>query len=113
MAAEDKEWSEDPADDPVELQKEQIKIGRELLDRVKRQEEEARAREEEYAARGPMIAPAPYKAPTFEEVSAVLKKAWDEVERIMPTAPDAVKARAFDTMMHSAAPPPGGGFVTG
>jgi hypothetical protein len=103
----DKEWSEDPADDPVELQKEQIKLGKEFLDRIKKEEAERKAREAEYAARPALAGQIrQYRPPTFEEVSVVLKKAWDGVEAIMPTAGDRVKAIAFQTLMQAAAPPP-------
>src|SRR5574339_542615 len=112
----EKEWDPDePA--PVELQKEQLKLGKEFLQRLKDQEKVDAERRAEYEAeraeRGPMIAPAAYKAPSFEEVSAVLKKAWDEVERIMPTAGDQVKVQAFQMLTHAAAPPFGSSYVTG
>jgi hypothetical protein len=100
----EKEWSEDPADDPIELQKEQVKIGKELLDRIKRQEAEEAARKAQYEDAIPPAARAPYVPPSFEEVSAVLKKAWLGVEAIMPTAPDRVKAIAFHALMSAAAP---------
>jgi hypothetical protein len=93
-------------DDPIKLQKEQIAMGKEFLARIKREDEERKAREKEYAARGPMVAAVAYTAPTFEEVSAVLKKAWEGVEAIMPTAGDRVKAHAFQMLVQAAAPPP-------
>jgi hypothetical protein len=102
----EKEWSEDPADDPVELQKEQLKLGREFMARIKKQEEEEAARKAQYEEAGPRLVAPAYTKPSFEEVSAVLKKAWDGVEAIMPTAPGEVKAMAFQTLMHAAAPPP-------
>jgi hypothetical protein len=93
-------------DDPIKLQKEQIAMGKEFLARLKREEEERKAREMEYTktVRG-AVAPV-YKPPTFEEVSAVLKKAWEGVEAIMPTAGDQVKAHAFQMLVRAAAPPP-------
>lgn len=94
----DKEWSPDDEEDPA-------KLARELLQRAKKQADEEDARRAEYANRPP-IAARPYKPPTFEEVSAVLQKAWAEVERIMPTAQDRTKAIAFQTLMQAAAPPP-------
>jgi hypothetical protein len=104
--AEDKEWSEDPADDPIELQKEHLKLGKEFLARIKKQEAEEAARRAQLEDPGQPIAAPAYTPPSFEEVSAVLKKAWDGVEAIMPTAPGEVKAMAFQTLMHAAAPPP-------
>ncbi len=102
----EKEWSENPEDDPVELQKKQLELGKKFLEKIEAQEAEQKARENEYRAAGPVSAPV-YTPPTFEEVSAVLKKAWDEVERIMPTAVDGAKAYAFQTLTHAAAPRPG------
>jgi hypothetical protein len=96
-------------DDPIKLQKEQLAMGRELLDKIRKQEAEEKRRQEEYAAcasESPGKVIAAYKPPTFEEVSAVLKKAWDEVDRIMPTAGDRVQAVAFQSLMAAAAPPP-------
>ena len=101
----EKEWSENPEDDPVNLQKEQLRIGKEFLERLKKEEaatKERMEREAEYRAAPPVR----YKPPTFEEVSGVLKKAWEGVEAIMPTAGDRVKAIAFQTLMQAAAPPP-------
>ncbi len=93
-------------DDPAKLQKEQLALGRELLDRIKNHEAEEKRRQEEYAAQPARTVLGAYEPPTFEEVSAVLKKAWDETERIMPTAQDRVKAIAFQALMQAAAPPP-------
>jgi len=104
MTAE-KEWSENPEDDPIEIQKQQLQLAKEFMAKVKAQEEEAKAKEAEYRAAGP-IGAVPYIPPTFEEVSAVLKKAWDEVERIMPSAGNRAKAYAFQTLTHAAAPRP-------
>lgn len=91
-------------DDPIKLQKEQLAIGKEFLERLKKQEAEEQKRREEYAAAPPAygIAPAMYKPPTFEEVSANIKKTWEEVERIIPTAPDSVKTYAFQALASAA-----------
>lgn len=103
----DKEWSESPEDDPIELQKKQLALGKKFLDKIEAQEAAEKARAEEHAANPPRRAVVrAYNPPTFEDVSVVLKKAWDEVERIMPTAGDRVKAQAFQTLTHAAAPPP-------
>ncbi len=105
----DKEWSEDPADDPVELQKEQLKLGREFLDRLKRQEVIDKEREALAEVRPAAMGTLPaevLKTPSFGEVSATIKKVWDEIERIMPTAPGEVKVRAYETLMYVATPRP-------
>lgn len=107
----EKEWSEDPEDDPVELQKQQIALGKEFMARLKAEDADRKRREEEYAANPPQLgAVREYKPPTFEEVSSTLKKAWDEVERIMPNATDTAKSYAFQTLVHASAGPPG--FLT-
>jgi hypothetical protein len=101
----EKEWSEDPDDDPVELQKEHLKLAKEFLVRLKKKEEEEAARKAQYEESGPRIVAPAYTPPSFEEVSAVLKRAWLGVEAIMPTAPGEVKMVAFETLMRAAAPP--------
>jgi hypothetical protein len=107
MAAE-KEWSENPEDDPVELQKRQLNLAKKFLEKMDKAEAEEKRHREECQAGPPRLAGAimAYKPPTFEEVSSVLQKAWAEVERIMPTAQDRTKAIAFQTLMQAAAPPP-------
>jgi hypothetical protein len=93
-------------DDPIKLQKEQLAIGKEFLSRLRREDEEKKAREAEYAAQAPAperVTVRGYKPPTFEEVSAGMKKAWDEVERIMPNATNEAKSYAFQTLVHAQA----------
>lgn len=111
----EKEWSENPEDDPIELQKQQLAISKKFMAKLEAEEAEKKAQRAAHEAAvkaGPCHAPV-YTPPAFEEVSAVLKKAWDEVERIMPTAGDRVKAAAFQTLMQAAAPPFGSSYVTG
>lgn len=97
----EREWSENPEDDPIELQKKQLELGKKFLKKVEEQEAKEREKEEQYRAAGPAIAPSAYRHPTFEEVSAAMKKAWDEVSRIMPDATDAAKSYAFQTLVHA------------
>jgi len=98
----------DPAneDDPIKIQKEQLAISKRFMAKIEREEAEAKRKKEEYAAASPPVAgyASAYTPPTFEEVSAVLKKTWDEVERIMPTAKGRVKCSAFQTLMQAAFP---------
>jgi hypothetical protein len=98
-----KDWNPDKPD-PDELQERAIKVGEELLQKMNAQEAEERRRREEHAAASPVVERV-YQPPSFEEVQAVLKRAWDGVEAIMPTAPGRVKAIAFQTLTHAAAPP--------
>jgi len=106
----EKEWSENLEDDPIEIQKKQLAISQKFMakleaEEAKKAEEEAARKAERAAVYAPVHGYAPaYTPPTFEEVSAILKKTWDEVERIMPTAQDRVKSIAFQTLMQAAAP---------
>lgn len=90
-------------DDPINLQKEQLALGKEFLERLKKQEAEEKKRREEYVEvpRVYGTAPATYKPPTFEEVSQDAKKAWEEVEKIMPTGTDVAKSRVFESLFHT------------
>lgn len=98
----DKEWSENPEDDPVELQKKQLEMGRKFLEKIEKQEADEKARQDRERAYQPALrAASAYTPPTFEEVSGRIKQAWDEVERIMPAAPDTAKVKAFEALMHS------------
>ncbi len=108
--SQEKEWSENPDDDPVELQKRQLELGKKFLDKMEAQEAKDAKREAEYAqavpaARG--FASPVYEPPTFEEISSRIKKAWDEVERVVPTAPDPVKVQAFQALLAGSS----GGFL--
>lgn len=107
----EKEWSENPEDDPVELQKKQLALGKKFLEKIEKQEAEEKARKEAYAREA--IAPpayGTYTPPTFEEVSAKVKKAWDEVEKIMPNATDAAKTTAFNAFLTAQSSSPFGGM---
>jgi len=97
----EKEWSESPGDDPIELQKKQLALGKEFLRRIEEQEEKERKQACQPAAYG-AIAPA-YTPPTFEQTSERIKKAWEEVKQIVPDAPDQVKVQAFQALMRIAA----------
>jgi len=100
----EKEWSENPEDDPIELQKKQLALGQEFMDRLKKQEAEEKLRQEKYAAMEAahgFVAPT-YTPPPFEEVSARLKRARDEVDRIMLAAEPQIKLMAFEILFRSA-----------
>lgn len=94
----EKEWSESPEDDPVELQKRQLALGKKFLDKMEAQEAKDKEREAALPVYGTVTT---YSPPTFEQTSERVKKAWDEVERIVPRAPDAVKAQAFQALMNT------------
>ncbi len=97
MADDDeKEW--DPEDPIEKLQKKQIKLGEKLLEKIEKQEqesEEAKKREQQYAA----VPCAPFQAPTFDDLSVSITKAWTETKRIVPDAPDHVKTFVFQSLL--------------
>jgi hypothetical protein len=99
--------------DPLKIQREQLDLAKEFMAKMKEREAKEKAAEDAYAAHPRPIAARTYTPPTFEEVSAVLKKSWEGVEAIMPTAGDRVKAVAFQTLMQAAAPPPTFDGLTG
>lgn len=91
-------------DDPIKLQKQQLALGKEFIERLKKLEAEEKKRREECAVPvSGYVTSREYKPPTFEEVSAGMKKAWDEVERIMPNATNEAKSYAFQTLVHAQA----------
>jgi hypothetical protein len=103
------EWNPDEEIDPVKLQKEHLELGKEMLRRLKAQEEETRVRKEEYReamAAAPAASAYSYSPPSLEEVSGVLKRAWVELVAIMPDAPAEVTVVAFEMLVRAAAPPP-------
>ena len=103
----DKEWDPDEPD-PIDLQKQQIAMGKEFLARLKKQDEKEareRAEREAFAAASPPVART-YVPPSPEEVGETFKRAWEHTKRIMPDAPEMVQLRAFESLIHAYAPPP-------
>lgn len=104
MAA-DKDWSPESEQDPLELQREQLKIGKEFLE-MARAEKEKQAQREAAVLRvhqGPPVSEYltadQIKPPSFEEVSAALSKCWEEAKKAVPDAPDHVKVIAFQSLL--------------
>lgn len=112
------DWNPDDEIDPVELQKEQLKLqkeqlalGRKIVEKAEAAEAKAKAAEDsakrppvlgrvaegDYAQAGPSFRS--YTPPTFEEVSVRICKAWSEVARILPDAPDGAKILAFQVLL--------------
>jgi hypothetical protein len=110
----EKDWSPEDEVDPIKLAQEQLAIGKrfmEKMEKIEKAEAEEKARREAYKkevndAPPPGFSAVPYKPPSPEQVSEVLKKAWEETKRIMPDAPEAVQMRAFETLMHAFSPLP-------
>lgn len=95
-----KEYDPDDEVDPIELQKEQIAMGKEFLGRLRKQDAAEAARMEEFRETSPSVFAAP-PPQTFEEASADIKKTWEEVKKVCPDAPDTVKAMAFQQLMYT------------
>lgn len=104
-----KEYDPENEVDPEQIARDHLALGKKILDRMEKADAEEERRKLEYAEAVRPVAGSVmvYKPPPLEEVSASLKKAWDEVEKIMPTAPDAVKTLAYQTLLYSTAPHPG------
>lgn len=102
---EEEGWSAERELDPEKLQKEYLHLAKELVGDMKEQKAKAAAEKkqmEEACAQPPMRAMGfAYKPPTFEEVSAKLKRAWEETKKIAPDAPEFVQAEIIRTLMHS------------
>lgn len=91
----------DPAKevDPLKLQQQAVEQQREALEMM-REEKARRDALEAERAEAPIGAIGTYTPPTFEEISARIVKCWEEVKRVLPDAPDPVKCRAFEALMH-------------
>lgn len=103
----DKEWSPDEPD-PLELQKEQLALGKEFLERLKKQEADEKAARAEYEARAvkPIAGLGAYVPPTPDEVSGVFKKAWEKTKEIIPDAPAIIQLHTFQALVQAFAPRP-------
>lgn len=112
-----KDWSPEGEDDPGEiakeqlrLQKEQLALGKRFMEKADKAEAEAEAKAQAERNAGPPMGPGvylgppgyattTYKPPSFEEVSDKVKRAWDEVKRVVPDAPDQVKFMVFNLLI--------------
>lgn len=102
----DESWDPDKENEPLELQRRQVELGEELVARMRKEDAEKAAREAEYVGAVQAVTPPPYKYPTFEEVSARLKQARDEVDRIMLAAEPEIKFMAFQVLYRAASGDP-------
>ena len=101
------DWSPEDEVDPTEIAKQQLALGKKFMERVEKEDREREDREREERKKRELDAPPcpEYRVPpsppppTFEEVSAMIKKVWDEVKTIVPDAPDHVKVQAFEHLL--------------
>lgn len=85
--------------DPMKIQKEALELQKKFMARLEKEDAMAQAARDAAKAPKAYLHAAPvYTPPTFEEVSLALKKAWYEVEAIMPTAGDQTKAFALQAL---------------
>jgi hypothetical protein len=101
MADNDKEWNPEDEVDPIELQKQQLALGKKFMERIEKEDAEKAKREDEADryARAPVYTPPPPL--TFEERCVRIEKAWTETKRLVPDAPDHVKTLVFQSLLSS------------
>ena len=104
---EDKDWSPEGELDPAKLQAEGIKQLKRVADLA---EEDKKERADvakkikdnmDQPAMPAMVGVAAFKRPSFSQISARLKRAWEETHRIAPEAPSHVQALIVQTLYHS------------
>jgi hypothetical protein len=94
------DWDPDKEKDPEKIQAEMLEMGKEMVAQYKA-EQEKRKQEEGAMRAGPPIAAFAYKPPTFQEVSARLKRAWEETKKIDPEAPPAVQVKMLEVLLQA------------
>lgn len=113
MADEGTDWSPENEIDPAKVQREYLEVAKELIGEMKAAKEkkqiekekiEREMQEEIVSIPGVIggIGIGRYKPPTFEEMSARMKRAWEETKRIAPDASDFVKAEILRTLTQAA-----------
>lgn len=102
---EEEPW--DPANevDPAKVQKEYLEVAKDLVAEMKADKARKAKEKEEYEgaiAAVPAIGGiAAYQPPTFQELSAKLKRCWEETKKIAPDAPEFVQAEIIRTLLHA------------
>lgn len=94
------EWDPEKEKDPEKIQAEMLEMGKQMLEQFKADKERAKKADEEFAAHPPIAALA-YRPPTFQEVAARLKRAWDETKKIDPDAPPEVQVKMLEVLLHA------------
>lgn len=94
------EWSPENEKDLEKIQREVLSVQKEVLEKLKADQDREKKAEAEMAALPPIGAMA-YKPPTFQEVSARMKRAWEETKKIDPEAPPLVQAKMLEILLHA------------
>lgn len=94
------EWDPEKEKDPDKIQAEMLEMGKEMLEQFKADKERAKKADQEFAAHPPVAAYA-YKPPTFQEVAARLKRAWEEAKKIDPEAPPVVQVKMLEVLLQA------------
>lgn len=111
MADEGNDWSPESEIDPAKVQKEYLEVAKDLIGEMKaekakkqleREKAEKEMQEEVESLPGVIGGIGRYKPPTFEEMSARMKRAWEETKKIAPDASDFVKAEILRTLTQAA-----------
>jgi hypothetical protein len=106
----EREWSPEKEKEGENLQREYLKLGKELLDEAKAEKEkrvradiEAKAELSALQARiaSPPTFGATYRVATYEEVVKRLEVCWADTKRIVGDAPPEVQSAVFHTLMQT------------
>lgn len=100
------DWDPEKEKDPEKIQAEMLEMGKEMLEQFKQDKAAKEKYEQAVAASGPARAFV-YKPPTFDQVSARIKRCWEEVRKIDPKAPALVQVKMLEILLHSADDEPG------
>lgn len=99
------DWDPEKEKDPEKVQAEMLALGKEMLENLKkdadRKKQEEEAFKREMAASPPQVAYA-YRPPTLQEISARLKRAWEETKKIDPEAPPLVQVKMLEVLFQAA-----------
>jgi hypothetical protein len=95
------EWDPEKEKDPDKIQAEMLEMGKKMLEQFKADQERMKKADEEFAAHPPPVAAFAYKPPTFQDVAARLKRAWEETKKIDPDAPPLVQVKMLEMLFQS------------
>lgn len=99
---EEKEWNPEDEIDPAKIQKEYLEVAKDMVNQFKADKVKREKEEEAYRAMPAVIGGlGPFRPPTMEEISARMKRAWEETKKIAPDAPDMVKTEIFRNFLHA------------
>ena len=99
---EEEPWDPKNEVDPAKIQKEYLEFAKDFVGEMKKQNADRKRAEEELAAAPPALAAiGVYRPPTFQEVSAKLKRCWEETKKIAPDASDFVQCEILRALIHA------------